>query len=91
MKAHAGVDGLIYIFLTSALVGDEWPASSPGLFIPGERSPCTHGVKGWIGPRTDLNDVERRQILPLQGPELQPPAIPLYRLRCPGSLYFAVL
>jgi hypothetical protein len=34
MKAYGGVDIWIYIFLTSALAGDEWSASRPGRFNP---------------------------------------------------------
>jgi hypothetical protein len=36
MKAYRGVDVSTHVFLTSALVGDEWSASRPGLFTPGE-------------------------------------------------------
>jgi hypothetical protein len=43
-----------------------------------------------MGPRTDVDDVERRKILPLLGLELRPLCRPacsqsLYRLRYPGS------
>jgi hypothetical protein len=43
-----------------------------------------------MDPRTGLDDVERRKILPLPGLELQPLGRParrlsLYRLRHPGS------
>jgi hypothetical protein len=76
--------------LTTALFGDEWSASRRGRFTPGERAPGAHWIGGWVSPRTGLNDVERRNILPLSGPELRPfdrPALsqPLYRLGYPGS------
>jgi hypothetical protein len=45
MKAYVGVDVYIYIFLTSALAGGEWSASSPYRFTPGERA---HGAH-WAG------------------------------------------
>jgi hypothetical protein len=35
-------------------------------------APGTHCVGGCVGPRTGLDDVERRQIFPLQGFELRP-------------------
>jgi hypothetical protein len=41
-------------------------ASRPGRFTPGERTPDTHWLDGWVGPRTGL-DVE-----PLPGLELRP-------------------
>jgi hypothetical protein len=54
---------------SSALDGDEWSASRPGRFTPIERASGTHWIGGWVGPRTGLDDVERRKILPL--PELE--------------------
>jgi hypothetical protein len=51
------------IFFTSALVRGEWSASRPGRFTPGERAPGTHWIGGWVGPRTGLDDVEKRKIL----------------------------
>jgi hypothetical protein len=45
MKAYVGVDVLIHIFLTSALVG-EWSASHPSHFTPMERAPGTHWKGG---------------------------------------------
>jgi hypothetical protein len=64
MKAMGGVDVYIHVFLTSALVGGEWSASRPGCFTPRERVPSTHWIGGWVGPRTNLDDVEKRKILP---------------------------
>jgi hypothetical protein len=45
MKMYGGVDPQAHVFLTSALVGDEWSASRTGRFTPGERVTGTH----WIG------------------------------------------
>jgi hypothetical protein len=64
---YRGVDVYIHIFLTSALVGSEWSASRPYRFIPGERTHGTHWIGEGVGLRTDLDDVERKKILPLQG------------------------
>jgi hypothetical protein len=60
----------------------------PGRFTPGERAPCTHGTGDWVGPRTALDDVERRKILTLPGLELRLLGRPartqlLHRLRYP--------
>jgi hypothetical protein len=70
MKAYGVVDVLIYVFLTLALVGGEWTASRHGRFTPGEREPGTHCIGGWVGPRTGLDDVEKRKFLILPGLEL---------------------
>jgi hypothetical protein len=32
----------------------------------------THWMGGWVGPRTGLNDMERKKYLPLPGLELRP-------------------
>jgi hypothetical protein len=63
MKAYEGVDVQIHVFLTSALVGGEWSASRPCRFTPGERALGTNYKGGWVGPRTGLDDVERREKL----------------------------
>jgi hypothetical protein len=44
---------------------------SPAAFTPGEKASGTHWVGGLVGPRTGLNDVERRKILPLPGLEIR--------------------
>jgi hypothetical protein len=63
----------IHIFLTSALVGVERSALRLGLFIPKEGALDNHWIGGWVGLRTGLNDVERRNILPL--PKFDPSAV----------------
>jgi hypothetical protein len=63
MQAYGAVDVQIHIFLTLALVGDEWSASCSGRFIPGQRAHHSH----WMG---DLDDVEKRKFLTLLGLEL---------------------
>jgi hypothetical protein len=78
MKEYGGVDVLIHIFLTAALVRGEWSASRPCRFTPGERAPGTHWVWGWVGPRAGLNDVEKRKFLTL-------PGLKLRLLRCPAQ------
>jgi hypothetical protein len=80
----------MHVFLTSALVGGEWSASRPGRFKLGKMAPGTHWIWGWVSPRTGLDDVEKRKILPLTGLELRPIYRParsqsLYRLRYPSS------
>jgi hypothetical protein len=60
------------VFLTSALVGDdEWYASRPDRFAPEVRAPGTHWIESWVGPRTGLDDVEKRKFLPPPDLELR--------------------
>jgi hypothetical protein len=78
-------------FLISALDRDEWSASRPGRLTPRERAPGTHLIGSWVGPRADLDDVEKRKFLALPGLELRPLCRPacsqlLYRQRYRGSL-----
>jgi hypothetical protein len=86
MKAYGGVDVNIHIFLTSALVGGEWLVSRPSRFTPGGLATCSPSVGGWVGPRTGLDNVEKREFLTLPGLELRPLGRPgrsqlLYQLR----------
>jgi hypothetical protein len=78
-----GSGGIAPPFLTSTLDGGEWLASRSSHFTPGEKAPGTHRIGGWVGPRTGLDDVERRKTLPLPGLELRP----LGRPACSQSLY----
>jgi hypothetical protein len=48
--------------LTSVLDGGEWSASRPGRFTPTERTPGTHRIGGWVGPRAVLDAVVKRKI-----------------------------
>jgi hypothetical protein len=41
--------------------------SRPGRFTPG-----THCIWGWVGPRTGLDDMEKRKFFTLPGLELRP-------------------
>jgi hypothetical protein len=59
MKACGGVDVQIHIFLISALAGGEWSTSRPSRFTPGERTPGTHLIGGWVDPGAGLDDMEK--------------------------------
>jgi hypothetical protein len=58
--------------LTSALAEGEWSASRPGRFTPGETAPAIHWIGGWVNRRAGLDDVEKRKLLTIPGPELRP-------------------
>jgi hypothetical protein len=67
---------------------------APATLPPGERAPGTHWIGGWVGPRTRMDDVERRKILFLPGQVLRRLSRParrqsLYRLSYPGSTSYA--
>jgi hypothetical protein len=72
MKAYGGLDVQIHIFLTSAIVGGEWSASSPDRFTPGEKAPSTNRIGDWVGPTAGLDDVEKRKFFILPELELRP-------------------
>jgi hypothetical protein len=85
MKAYGRMNVQIHVFLASSLVGGEWSASRPGRFTLEERAICTNLVGGWVGPRADLDDVEKRKFLTIPGLELRTLSSParsqsLYRL-----------
>jgi hypothetical protein len=65
-----GSGGVAPSFFTSALDGVEWPVSRLDRFTPGERAPSTHWIEDWLGPRTDLNDMEKRKTYPCRGSNL---------------------
>jgi hypothetical protein len=62
MKAYWGWRCSSIHSLTSALDGGEWSASRPCRFTPRERSPGTHWIGGWMGPRSGLDAVVKRKI-----------------------------
>jgi hypothetical protein len=93
MKTYGGVSVYIHVFLTSAPVAGEWSTSHHGPFTPEEVASGTHWIGGWVGPKTGLDDMERRKILPLLRFELRPLSRParsqsLSRL-CNIYFYFA--
>jgi hypothetical protein len=61
MKTYGG-GGIALPFLTSALDGAEWPYLRPGRILPGERTPDTHRVGGWVDPGVNLDAVEKKKI-----------------------------
>jgi hypothetical protein len=52
----------LHVFSTSAIAGGEWPASFPTHFTPRERVPGTQWLRGWVGPRTSLDDLEKLEL-----------------------------
>jgi hypothetical protein len=62
---HEGVLGSGSIaprILTSALDGDEWPASRLDRLTSREGAPGTHWIGGWMGSRAGVDAVVKRKI-----------------------------
>jgi hypothetical protein len=77
-----GCGGTAPPFMTSALHGGEWSASSPSRFTPGERAPGTHWIGGWVGPRVGLDAMEKKKVCSCREPNPDSPvrSPSLYRL-----------
>jgi hypothetical protein len=67
MKTYGGMDPQIHVFLTSALGG----VFRPGRFNPWERAFCTNWIGDLAGPRTGMDNMDRRKILPIAGLKLR--------------------
>jgi hypothetical protein len=52
------VDAKMQILFTSALVGGEWSASRTSRFTHEERAPALHWIRGFVGLRAGLNDMQ---------------------------------
>jgi hypothetical protein len=61
MKTYAAVELHLHAFLTSALDGSKWSPLRPGCFTPRERAPGTHWIVDWVGPRTGLDEAEKKK------------------------------
>jgi hypothetical protein len=90
MKTCGGENVLTHVFLTLALVRDEWSASRPCLFSPGENVFGTNLIGGWMCLRAGLDDMEKWKFLTLPRIELWPVDRPahsqsLHRLQYLGS------
>jgi hypothetical protein len=70
MKIYGGVDVYIHVFLSSTLVRSVWSASRPCRFTPGERSPRSHWIGGWVDPTAVLDDMKKGTFFTLTGLEL---------------------
>jgi hypothetical protein len=60
VKTCWGVKVRLHPFFNSALDGGEWSASLPGHFTTRERAHDTHWVGAWVGLRTGLDAVEKK-------------------------------
>jgi hypothetical protein len=69
MKRYEGVGIQLHIFLTLVLAGGEWSASHHSHLTAQAKSPSTCCIGDWVGPRIDLEDMERITIFHLM--ELQ--------------------
>jgi len=55
------VEVYLHAFLTSALDVGKWSAPRPCRFTPRETAPGTYWIGGWVGPRTVLDTVMKRE------------------------------
>jgi hypothetical protein len=62
-KACGEVEVYIHLFLKCVLNAYEWSFSHPGCFLPRERSPGIHSVGCWVGPRANLDKLEKEKSL----------------------------
>jgi hypothetical protein len=49
-------------FLSSALKGGVWSGLRLYRFTPGDRTPATHWIGGWVDPRAGMDAMEKRKI-----------------------------
>jgi hypothetical protein len=76
MKTYGGVEVQLHA-LTSAVGGDGRLASRPGRFTPGVRTPCTHWIEGWMGPRAGLDAVAKEEPITAPAANLTPISQPV--------------
>jgi hypothetical protein len=91
MKTCGGADVQTHVFLASALLGGEWPASRSGHLTLGS-APDAHWIEGWVGFRAGVDLMEGWKFLTIQGPELPSLGRPariqsLYRLHAANLMY----
>jgi hypothetical protein len=60
MKAYCGSGSIAEPILSTR--HEMWSASRPGRFTPWGRSPFTHWIGGWVGPRAGLDMIVKRKI-----------------------------
>jgi hypothetical protein len=61
MRTYGGVEVYTYAFLTLALNGVSGKRHFPPLY-PGEGAPSTHRIGGSVGPRGNLDIIEKRKV-----------------------------
>jgi hypothetical protein len=58
MKTYERVGNTALLFLTSALDEGKWFSFTPQPLYPGGKSFKYHWIRGWEGPRADLDTVK---------------------------------
>jgi len=61
---YGGVEVQLQTFLTLAQDGGDWSASQPSCFTLGERSPSSHWIEDWEGPKASLEVVLKKKSFP---------------------------
>jgi hypothetical protein len=62
-NTYGGAEVYLHALLASAVDGGEWSASNLGCFTPGEETPGTHWIEGWLIPRNSLDAVAKRKLV----------------------------
>jgi hypothetical protein len=81
MNTYGGGNVQTHVSLTSALVASKWSSSSPGSFAPRKNSPRPdiHWLGVYVGPRADLDDLEKCKSLAISERQLRPLGHPARR------------
>jgi hypothetical protein len=64
--------------------------ATPPAALPPGKTPGTHCIGGWVGPRAGLDRCEKSYPTGIRSPDLLSCSESLYRLRCPGLHIFRV-
>jgi hypothetical protein len=72
MKTYGGVDVLIHVFLTLAVLEVSGQLHALAALPREERAHCTHWIGGLVGPRAGTDDVKKYKFFTLQEIELRP-------------------
>jgi hypothetical protein len=68
MKTYGGAEVYLHVFLTLVMDRDDWSVPHRGCISLGERASHISRI-GWLGPKADLEALEKRKTFALLGTE----------------------